>query len=139
MFGGAPGVHNQAFQLYISMLEGLIVDRWGAAEYLPIFLKTTIAINSTEMKTTIAWIRELWRVNMMGHQIAEAIIENGRLINVNKKLPTGKIKVHLIYDEDADSAEIDLSNLIGETSGIYPEINAKKESIQLREEWHRHV
>ena len=75
----------------------------------------------------------------MGHQIAEAIIEDGKLINVNKKLPSGKIKVHLIYDEDADSAKIDLSNLIGETSGIYPEINAEKESIQLREEWHRHV
>ena len=75
----------------------------------------------------------------MRHQIAEAIIEDGKLINVNKKLPSGKIKVHLIYDEDADSAKIDMSNLIGETSGIYPEINAKKESIQLREEWHRHV
>ena len=31
---GAPGVHDQAFQLYISMLEGLIVDRWSAAEHL---------------------------------------------------------------------------------------------------------
>ncbi len=31
---GAPGVHDQVFQLYISMLEGLIVDRWSAAEYL---------------------------------------------------------------------------------------------------------
>ena len=32
---GAPGVHDQVFQLYISMLEDLIVDRWSAAEYLP--------------------------------------------------------------------------------------------------------
>ena len=31
---GAPGVHDQDFQLYISMLEGLIVNRWSAAEYL---------------------------------------------------------------------------------------------------------
>ena len=35
MFGGVPGVHDQLFQLYIGMLEELIVDRWGAAEYLP--------------------------------------------------------------------------------------------------------
>ena len=34
MFDSAPGVHDQAFQLYISMLEGLIVNRWSAAEYL---------------------------------------------------------------------------------------------------------
>ena len=34
MFDSAPGVHDQVFQLYISMLEGLIVDRWSAAEYL---------------------------------------------------------------------------------------------------------
>ena len=31
---GAPGVHDQVFQLYISMLEDLIVDSWSAAEYL---------------------------------------------------------------------------------------------------------
>jgi len=37
MFGSAPGVHDQVFQLYISMLEGLIVDGWSAAEYLRIF------------------------------------------------------------------------------------------------------
>ena len=34
MFDSAPGVHDQVFQLYISMLEGLIVDRWSADEYL---------------------------------------------------------------------------------------------------------
>ena len=39
MFGGAPGVHDQLFQLYISMLEELIVDRWSAAEYLPSITK----------------------------------------------------------------------------------------------------
>ena len=74
----------------------------------------------------------------MGHQIAEAIIEDGRLINVNKKLPSGKIKVHLIYDDDVDFFRIDLSSLIKKTSGIYPEIDAEKESGQLREEWCRH-
>ena len=73
----------------------------------------------------------------MGHQIAEAIIEDGRLIKVNKKLPSRKIKVHLI-DDDIDFFGIDLSGLIKETSGIYPEIDAEKESGQLREEWCRH-
>ena len=34
MFGSASAVHDQVFQRYISMLEGLIVDRWSAAEYL---------------------------------------------------------------------------------------------------------
>ena len=34
MFDSAPYVHDQDFQLYISMLEGLIVDIWSAAEYL---------------------------------------------------------------------------------------------------------
>ncbi|MCK5229051.1 MAG: hypothetical protein KAR13_02230, partial [Desulfobulbaceae bacterium] len=32
--GALQVVHDQVFQLYISMLEGLIVDRWSAAEYL---------------------------------------------------------------------------------------------------------
>ncbi len=34
MFDSAPGVRDQAFQRYISMLEGLIADRWSAVEYL---------------------------------------------------------------------------------------------------------
>ena len=74
----------------------------------------------------------------MGYQIAEAIIEDGRLIKVNKKLPSRKFKVHLIYDDDVDFSRIDLSSFIKETSGIYPEIDAEKESGQLREEWCRH-
>ncbi len=74
----------------------------------------------------------------MGRQIAEAIIEDGRLIKVNKKLPSRKIKVHLIYDDEIDFSRTDLNSLIKETSGIYPEIDAEKESGQLREEWRRH-
>ncbi len=35
MFDSGPGVHDQVFQRYISMLEGLIVNRWSAAEHLP--------------------------------------------------------------------------------------------------------
>ena len=35
----------------------------------------------------------------MGHKvITEAIIENGKLKYVGKKLPDGRITVHIIYD-----------------------------------------
>ena len=34
MFDSTPGVRDQVFQLYISMLEDLIADRWSAVEYL---------------------------------------------------------------------------------------------------------
>ena len=34
----------------------------------------------------------------MGHEIAEAIIEDGQLKYISKKLPKGRIKVHVIYD-----------------------------------------
>ena len=36
MFGSTPSVHDQVFQRYISMLKDLIVNRWSAAEYLPV-------------------------------------------------------------------------------------------------------
>ncbi|MEA1932915.1 MAG: hypothetical protein U9N60_00535 [Thermodesulfobacteriota bacterium] len=32
--GALQVFHDQVFQRYISMLEGLIVDRWSADEYL---------------------------------------------------------------------------------------------------------
>jgi len=34
----------------------------------------------------------------MAHIIAEVIIENGKLEYVDKKLPRGRIKAHIIYD-----------------------------------------
>ena len=34
MFDSAPGVHDQDFQLYISMLEGLIVNTWSTVKHL---------------------------------------------------------------------------------------------------------
>ena len=34
----------------------------------------------------------------MAHVIAEAIIENGQLRYIDKKLPNGRIKAHIIYD-----------------------------------------
>ncbi|MEA2082827.1 MAG: hypothetical protein U9O82_01010 [Thermodesulfobacteriota bacterium] len=44
MFDSGPGVHDQVFQRYISMLEGLIVDRWSAVEYLPVQVDRLTAI-----------------------------------------------------------------------------------------------
>ena len=74
----------------------------------------------------------------MGHQIIEAILENGQIKSVNKKLPLGKIRVHLIYDNEDTSNEIDVAKIIAETSGIY-NINAENESKKLRLEWERNV
>jgi len=34
----------------------------------------------------------------MGHQITEAILDNGKITYSDKKLPKGVIKVHIIYD-----------------------------------------
>ena len=34
----------------------------------------------------------------MGHKIAEAVVEDGQLKHIDRKLPPGKLKVHLIYD-----------------------------------------
>lgn len=63
----------------------------------------------------------------MGHKIAEAIIENGQIKYINKKLPPGRLKVHLIYDA------------VEETSGLYRDIDVEAESRKLRESWERNV
>jgi hypothetical protein len=42
------------------------------------------------------------------------------------------------YGVKCHGRQTDLSSLIKETSGIYPEIDAEKESGQLREDWCRH-
>ncbi|MCD6129968.1 MAG: hypothetical protein J7J10_03335 [Deltaproteobacteria bacterium] len=73
----------------------------------------------------------------MGHKIAEAIIENGQIKYINKKLPPGRLKVHLIYD----AVEETLSGIkiVGETSGLYRDIDVEAESRKLRESWERNV
>lgn len=56
----------------------------------------------------------------MGHKIAEAIIENGKINYVDRKLPRGRVKVHIIYDDVEERAtEQEVSKVVAETFGIY--------------------
>ena len=49
----------------------------------------------------------------MGHKIAEAIIENGQLKYIEKTLPTGRIKVHIIYDSVEETLpETEMSRIV---------------------------
>ncbi len=80
----------------------------------------------------------------MGHKIAEAIIENGQIKHVNKKLPCGKIKVHLIYDDMEETLpEVEVARIVRETSGIYKDVDVdvdvETESRKLRTNWERNV
>ena len=74
----------------------------------------------------------------MGHKIAEGIIENGQLLYIDKPLPEGKIKVHLIYDtlKEASTSK-ELAELVRCTYGIYKDVDAKNESLSLCENWER--
>jgi hypothetical protein len=75
----------------------------------------------------------------MAHVIAEAIIENGQLRYIDRKLPDGKIKAHIIYDtvEQKPNPKSKTNQLMKDTSGIYRTINAKVESRSLRKSWER--
>ena len=76
----------------------------------------------------------------MGHKIAEAIIENGQLKYVDKKLPAGKLRVHLVYDAVEESiVETEIDQIVKETSGIYKDIDVEAESRKLRANWERNV
>jgi hypothetical protein len=76
----------------------------------------------------------------MGHKIVEAIIEDGQIKYVDKKLPSGRIKVHLIYDAVEEiSQEIDRLRIVGQTSGIYKNIDGEAESRKLRASWERNI
>lgn len=76
----------------------------------------------------------------MGHKIAEAIIENGQIKYINKKLPCGKIKVHLIYDDTEETPpNSEVSRIVKETSGIYKDIDVEDESRKLRTNWERNI
>lgn len=75
----------------------------------------------------------------MPHKIAEAVIENGKIKYIDKSLPTGEIKVHIIYDEEQREGSIDAPGLVRETAGIYGDIEADKESKKLRAEWTRNA
>jgi hypothetical protein len=75
----------------------------------------------------------------MRHQIIEAIIVDGQIKYANKKLPLGKMKVHLIYDAEETFTETDVAKIVAETSGIYKDINVEAESSKLRLDWERNV
>lgn len=76
----------------------------------------------------------------MAHKIAEAIIENGVLKYVNKKLPSGKINVHIVYDEGKEVLqENETQKIVKETSAIYKNIDAEVETKKLRNSWERNV
>jgi hypothetical protein len=76
----------------------------------------------------------------MAHKIAEAIIEDGQIKYINKKLPRERMKVHLIYDAGEEAfPETEVANIVGETSGIYKEIDVEAESRKLRASWERNV
>jgi hypothetical protein len=74
----------------------------------------------------------------MGHKIVEAIIENGKVEYVDEVLPSGKIRVHLIYDTEEESAtEAEIGSLLADTAGIYKGIDAEVEAKNLRQQWER--
>lgn len=76
----------------------------------------------------------------MGHKIAEAILENGQLKYVDKKLPSGKIKVHIVYDTPEEAiSETKIRSEVKETSGMYKNIDIEVESKKLRANWERDV
>jgi hypothetical protein len=76
----------------------------------------------------------------MEHKIAEAIIENGQIKYINKKLPRRRMKVHLIYDAVEETlTETEVARIVRETSGIYKDIDVEAESSKLREGWKRNV
>ncbi len=75
----------------------------------------------------------------MGHQIVEAILEDGQIVSVNRKLPRGKMKVHLIYDTEGTVREAGAEQAVAETSGIYQGIDAEAEARKLRTGWERNV
>jgi len=76
----------------------------------------------------------------MTHKIAKALIENGQIKYIDKKLPSGRIQVHLIYDElDQDTQRVKAKELVHLTAGIYRNIEPEVESHLLREDWERNV
>jgi len=76
----------------------------------------------------------------MGHKIVEAIIEDGRIKYVDTKLPSGRIRVHLIYDAAEEiPEETDRMRVVGQTSGIYRDIDGAAEAGELRKSWKRDI
>jgi hypothetical protein len=55
-------------------------------------------------------------------------------------LPTGRIRVHLVYDAAEEvSQEIDGMQIVAQTSGIYKDVDGEAESRELRASWERNI
>jgi hypothetical protein len=55
----------------------------------------------------------------MGHEIVEAVIEDGHLKHVAGEMPPGKIKVRLVYDLEEPPDGNETRQILAETSGLY--------------------
>lgn len=76
----------------------------------------------------------------MGHKIAKAIIENGKIRYINKELPHKKMEVQIIYDDLGETlSSEEITKIVKETSGIYKNIDVEQEAKRLREDWERNV
>lgn len=76
----------------------------------------------------------------MGHKIAKAIIENGKIRYINKELPHKRMEVQIIYNDLRETlSSDDITKIVKETSGIYKEIDVEREAKRLRQDWERNV
>jgi len=76
----------------------------------------------------------------MGHKIAEAIIEDREIKYIDKQLPKGRIRAHIIYDTENETLpDTSLENMVRDTYGIYKDINVLYESKKIREDWERTI
>ncbi len=76
----------------------------------------------------------------MTHKIAKALIENGQIKYINKKLSPGRIMAHIIYDElNQINQKKKAQEIVYLTAGIYKKIEPEVESCLLRENWERNV
>lgn len=76
----------------------------------------------------------------MGHKIVEAIIEDKQIKYLDRQLPSGRIKAHIIYDtEDETLSETEIAIIVKETSGIYKDIDVISESRKIRASWERNI
>ena len=76
----------------------------------------------------------------MGHKIVEAIIEDKQIKYLDRQLPSGRIKAHIIYDtENEPLSETEIAIIVKETSGIYKDIDVISESRKIRASWERDI
>lgn len=74
----------------------------------------------------------------MAHKIAEAVIENRQLKYIGRNLPSGKLKVHIVYDEKENNvSKSEASKIVRDTYGMYKDVDVIVESKKLRADWER--